>query len=823
MKTLHQCLTLIALLLMFMGATPSDDIVPTLIGNLEKYNAAFAQEKIWVNTDKPYYALGDDIWFKVQVADANIHTPTALSRIVYVELLQPDTKLHRRLMLNLDTVTGTAVADFSLPDSLPAGTYRLRAYTNWMQNFGEEAAFDRPMEVFDPKAASSGAAKTTYTPEAKLQFFPEGGEMIAGFRCRVGFKLTDQFGKGINGSGLVVSNEGVTVARFQAACAGIGAFRFVPEVGKGYTAKLYRPDSTFTEFALPPAKAEGAMLTLSHTDTDTVFKAQISASQSWVAAQREVILLGQSRGKVHFVARGKMDGPLFTVSVPKSRFPEGVVQWTLFDTKGEPLCERLTYNRSNHQFSIRLVPQKTVFKPREQVELEIQVTSPTGQPMATCLSLAVTDAGKVKYDEVGQENIQAYLLLSSEVKGVIEQPGYYFQSPVTKAVHESLDQLLITQGWRRFVWQKIAKGEMPQPKYFIEQSFGLGGTVTLPNGKPMSKGNLTLMVTNQDGLIANSQTDSLGRFFFGGLDYLDTIKTVVQARTDKDRKRLNIKINEPIFPVAPPRTFPFHSFQAEDYLANRRQQTLADLSFKDIADQVLREVEIKDSKIEDKVKEDGRFRIHGQADAVLMAKDNNFGAMAASGNILQALQGRVAGVQVTPDGTGGFNIQIRGPNSLSGGTAPLLLIDGVPMSDLSAANTINPNDVESIEVLKGTSAAIYGVQGANGVIAIYTRRGSDNLSSTLPREGIVNYVALGYYKAREFYSPDYTKTPPKTPKPDMRSTIYWNGQIKTDPLGRAKIVFHTADAPTRYRLVAEGLSLAGLPGATVQYLEIKKE
>jgi uncharacterized protein YfaS (alpha-2-macroglobulin family) len=126
-------------------------------------------------------------------------------------------------------------------------------------------------------------------------------------------------------------------------------------------------------------------------------------------------------------------------------------------------------------------------------------------------------------------------------------------------------------------------------------------------------------------------------------------------------------------------------------------------------------------------------------------------------------------------------------------------------------------------VLKGTSAAIYGVQGANGVIAIYTRRGSDNLSSTLPREGIVNYVALGYYKAREFYSPDYTKTPPKTPKPDMRSTIYWNGQIKTDPLGRAKIVFHTADAPTRYRLVAEGLSLAGLPGATVQYLEIKKE
>jgi hypothetical protein len=676
MKTTQRSLSALALLLVVAGATPTTDIVPVLLANLDKYTHDFAQEKVWLHTDKPYYALGDEIWLKVQVADANAHTPTLLSRIAYVELVRPDQQLHRRLMLDLDTLTGTATADFALPDSLPAGTYRLRAYTNWMRNFGDGAAFDRPLEVFDPRDA---ATQPAYAPQARLEIFPEGGDLVAGVRCRVGFKVADKYGRGLDGGGLVVDDQGVTVARFQSSHRGLGAFRFVPGPGRRYTARLHQPDSSVAEFALPPVKEEGIILTLSHAPTDTAFRLQVLASQALAAAKPEVILLGQSRGKVHFAARGQMDGPLFTVLAPKSRFPEGVVQWTLFNAQGEPLAERLAYHRRGSQLALEVAPAKTVYRPREKVEVEVRATGPGGQPLAAALSLAVTDAGKVKYDEVGTEHIAAYLLLSSEVKGDIEAPGYYFQ-PMTKEVHDALDLLLITQGWRRFAWKELASGKMPALNYFIEQSFGVGGTVNLPNGQPLRRGNLTLMVANQDGLVANTQTDSLGRFFLGGLDYRDTIKLVVQARTEKDRKRLNIKMDERTYPPLGPRSFPAPAFLAAEYLANRRQQTQADLSFNGLADQVLREVEVKGSKPRNGTPDDGRFRLHSQADMVLKDKDLNFGKHGA--NILQILQGRMTGAVVTPNGAGGYNIQM-----IRGGS-PLLLIDGVPQADPAEANRV---------------------------------------------------------------------------------------------------------------------------------------
>ncbi len=174
----------------------------------------------------------------------------------------------------------------------------------------------------------------------------------------------------------------------------------------------------------------------------------------------------------------------------------------------------------------------------------------------------------------------------------------------------------------------------------------------------------------------------------------------------------------------------------------------------------------------------------------------------------------MTGAVVTPNGAGGYNIQM-----IRGGS-PLLLIDGVPQADPAEANMINPNDVESIEILNNSSGLMYGTM--SGVIAIYTKRGAGNSSNNLPREGIINHNLMGYYKAREFYSPDYAQAPPKA-KPDLRSTIYWNGQLKTGPTGRATVTFYTADAPGRYRLVADGLSASGLPGSAIQYIEVKKD
>ena len=119
-------------------------------------------------------------------------------------------------------------------------------------------------------------------------------------------------------------------------------------------------------------------------------------------------------------------------------------------------------------------------------------------------------------------------------------------------------------------------------------------------------------------------------------------------------------------------------------------------------------------------------------------------------NFDQALNGRIAGVVVTTgDGSLGAeaNITIRGNNSLTQSNAPLYIIDGFP-SEGSFATSINPADIESIDVLKDASAtAIYGARGANGVIVINTKRGTEgkptvNFSASFSLSHIANKIDL---------------------------------------------------------------------------------
>jgi len=97
------------------------------------------------------------------------------------------------------------------------------------------------------------------------------------------------------------------------------------------------------------------------------------------------------------------------------------------------------------------------------------------------------------------------------------------------------------------------------------------------------------------------------------------------------------------------------------------------------------------------------------------------------GSFDQTLGGRIAGVNVsssegTPGGT--MNIVIRGNNSLTQDNSPLYVIDGFPVEDAAIASTINPSDIESLDILKDASAtAIYGARGANGVVIITTKKG----------------------------------------------------------------------------------------------------
>ncbi|MES2517739.1 MAG: TonB-dependent receptor plug domain-containing protein, partial [Bacteroidota bacterium] len=185
---------------------------------------------------------------------------------------------------------------------------------------------------------------------------------------------------------------------------------------------------------------------------------------------------------------------------------------------------------------------------------------------------------------------------------------------------------------------------------------------------------------------------------------------------------------------------------------------------------------------------------------------------AGATNVFQMIQGRVAGVQVSPNGQGSYSVLIRGITSMTGSNEPLYLLDGMAV-DADALSSITPCDVDKIDILKGAEAAIFGSRGSTGVISILTKRGGGNYDySKDPVMGISLQKRLGYAVAREFYAPKYDVAIPDHARPDFRSTLHWQPNIRTDATGKASITYWNTDASSDIRIIVEGVSTQGNVG-----------
>jgi TonB-dependent SusC/RagA subfamily outer membrane receptor len=503
---------------------------------------------------------------------------------------------------------------------------------------------------------------------------------------------------------------------------------------------------------------------------------------------------GLIRGLVYCSARGKALRENLVFTIPKTKLPSGIIHFTLFDaTTGEPLQERLVFHQATDRLQLEIKSDKARYKARELVQLDISATTPEGQPVAANLSLAVTDG--LLQPETNAQNLVNYLLLSSDLQGPVEQPEYYFKGTEASTV-QALDNLMLTQGWRRFVWKDVLAENHSPYKFYPEQHLSISGQINrLLTNKPLANAEVLLYTTGRSGYILQAKTNEAGRFRVEGLVFDSVASLFVQAKNEKGKLNTTVLLDAA---TAPPLRFLSPqgavgpSPLSEEYLQRmRNQQKLADAYIFKKGGRVLKEVQVTAQK----PVEPAQQRLYGTADNVIRMTDQ----MASYSNILQVLQGRVAGLQVN-----GNSVSIRG-----GGT-PLFLLDEIPV-DLDMILAIPPMDVETIEVLKGASAAIYGSRGGNGVVAVFTRRGT--VSTGRPQTGTTTAKLMGYYKTREFYSPGYEMAREEHALPDLRSTLYWNPEVKTDSNGKASIRFYNADQVQSLRVSLEGISPGGLPGS----------
>ena len=789
--------------------TPPDDspfrrIVKSLLG----FYATTLPEKAYLHLDRPAYSSGETVWFKAYLAEADSHRPDTLSKILYVELVSPQRRVVAQRTLRLQA--GVAPGDLALPDTLPAGTYQLRAYTNWMRNAGPAFFFSRPLAVLDARGTLPVASSPTAKPD--LQFFPEGGNLITGIESEVGFRAVDAQGHGVLVQGAVLDSQGREVARFQSRHLGMGTLQLTPAAGQSYRAVVTWPGGLRAEYVLPASLPTGYALRVSETEMDFLVTIRrqplLGASPAGPA-----MLLAQVRGQASFaVAVPGAGATPVAVRLPKAKFRPGLVHLTLFDEQGTAECERLVFVPNPPGVRLQLTPDKPAYAPREAVHVRLTATDAAGQPVAGQFSVAVAAAGLATADG---PTIASHLLLSSDLAGPVEAPGYYFREPQTPEIRRALNDLLLTQGWRRFVWKELLANPLAGPQFLPEQALTVSGQVMTTARQPAVRtvAYLQISPTRQ----AEMQTTTSGHFRFRGLDGLDTAQVMVRAQPLKGERELLIRAlaPPPIGALLPDALLmsPAQPAALAAYVRASQQQRTAEKSLPH-ATIVLSNVQVRGTRAKT---DDGIARPYSLGSAKVL----QVGGLAKNGNnqtVAGYLQGRLAGVTVS-----GGHVNIRNVMSMGKASAntdflveALYLIDGniVTASDFAEFPI---SDTESIDVLTQNAAGLFGIQGAGGVIAVhsrkkglvYERNPQDGFMAA--RTGLLSMQVPGYYRAREFYAPRYETAAPAAAPDPRHTTLYWAPMVQTDAAGQARLSFYTSDAVGRFSIVGEGLGTQGLP------------
>lgn len=885
-------LVLVAVLL--LRFTYTDAQLDKLLAGLEKYTTTYPQEKVHLQFDKPYYSVGEDIWFKAYVVNAEKNALTPESKILYIDLLDERDSVVQTKVFPLEN--GMTDANIPLTDSLyNSGNYHLYAYTKWMSNFSSDYYFKKTIplvnarhgaisgsltykavnsaggkqlnadiiyanekgqayiggdvnyilrangkEIMKGKAATDVSGRINITgllkPEFKsapivistdlitrdkhvitqsfvikplalsadLQFFPEGGTLVNNIRTKIGFKAVKPDGIGEAVSGYITDNNNERVAEFRSQHAGMGVFALMPQAGKTYTAAVTHEDGTESRYQLPVAANNGYVLSVNQVGRDSL-SVRVSASPG-LANGREAALLAQTNGVVQFVAICKLDGQPSVSMVSTKKFPTGISQFTLFTPDQVPVAERLVFVEHNNRLDADIITDKQTYQTRGKVNMKIKVSDVYNEPVVGSFSVAVTDASKVKVQEDDEVSILSNLLLTSDIKGYVEQPNYYFNTANADRL-KHLDQLLLTQGWRRFNWADIQAEKYPEAKYKPEQGLTVTGSIKTFGNKPVSKGKVMLFAATDNGpLMIDTVADEQGHFVFEGLDFADSAKLVVRASNAKDRSTVKITIDKrpridfkPTYVVAND----VKGFNLTEYQkttgAQFEELTKMGLMKNAIA---LKEVKIKAKRdyIAEKMIPHSANLDPGHADIVL--KSDKF---PPGKRFLDAFYG-LNSVTVK-----GGALWLDHSGSLLGSKPMLIILDGasiLPSLVPVVLSSLPAGDVLGVELLtKGTSAAIYGNDGAGGVAVITTRRG-DEKQDYVPELNVGHYTPIGYAATKSFYAPVYDG-PNQSTAADLRSTIHWAPNVVTNEKGEADLSYFNADGAGTYKVTLEGMDLKG--------------
>jgi hypothetical protein len=794
----------------------------------------YPQEKIHLHTDRNYYVPGEKIWFKAYVIDAHTHLYPTQSQYVYVELISPVETLVERVMIrpNDDIFYG----HLPLSKNIPEGDYTLRAYTRYMENLGDDYFFKKNIRIGNlaKERENRGNGRRSRNRESRddfdVSFFPEGGNLLEGVYCKIAFKAINKNGYPETVTGKLVDEAGIEITSVNTYYAGMGVFVYSPVLEKKYYLKCENRNGLEKQFELPQPHSQAYALTASLNNKKLI----IGVQHSIHALEPPVYLLAHCRGKVLYFSEYDQQKKFLTFA--EYQFPAGVIQFILFDGQMNPLSERVVFCKNYDEAKLAFHTDKALYEKREKVTTTLKLLSPEstalspsplGRAGVGLLSVAITDDKDIAVDS--STTIFSSLLLSSELRGYIENPAYYLQDDI------ALDYLMMTHGWRRYNIPEVVKGYLEYPKIPYQTAQQITGQVTsLLNSKPIPDSEITLMA--RGGGFGIVSTDKQGLFTFQDLEFPDSTSYMIQALDKKGSSKVKLSLDKEKFPqlsYAP--QSPFSEIPVIE--PDKKEETVIEA-----------EVKVKPAnadafieKAEQRAKYDENMRIYQLDEVEITAQRivkeprlqvfplNEHSDVTIGRDVIEKKRRyqvadylrSVPGVRLLrKESWRGYHVRIRGAID-----DPLVIIDGIPVfcTDCDPLETVPIDAIESIDVfMSAESISLFGSRGANGAISITTKRGENKMVSPKEEFNYVVYTPLGYQKPAEFYSPKYeTLETKRSVIPDYRTTIFWKPDIVISDENEASFQFYTSDFPTTYSVVIEGITTDGRIVRQVEKIQVE--
>ncbi len=751
----------------------------------------YPQEKIHLHYDKLYYNPGETIWFKAYIAEKS--NPSNISKTMYAELLDgKGTVLQRKTM---PVFQGGAASFFDL-DTVYRPKVFIRAYTSWMLNFDSSLMYIKAITLINPKTE---AAKKTQ-PVYSLTVFPEGGNAIENMNCRVAFKATDEEGIPVAVSGTVTDTKNKTVTNFTTAHDGMGVFAYVPMPDEQYKVNWKSPDGVLHQTILPVAKKTGIALRVEQSNGEISYT--ISRPENAEDAFKQFTVFAQMNQQTVYGAKIKlMQKTQVTAPIVADSLPDGIMVLTVFNGDNIPVAERLVFvNNNSYYFNTDLHAVQKNLAPHAKNVFQVDV----GAGLLSNMSIAVTDAG-LEAETKNKESIFSELLLTTDLKGYVYNPAYYF-SGEADSVKQHMDLVMMTNGWRRYKWEDMMANKWPAIKYQPDNYISLQGYVYGLSPTQLKDKSLTAIFKTgrSGGTFLSIPLDKTGRFNVDGMYFFDTARIYYQINNDKDKRltsAASFSFNNGFekSPSAAYKLLEAQYFNLHPDIAtlqkNAKQSALFLSSIAMEKTKTLEAVVVKGKQksIAEKLDEQyatGLFS-GGQA-RVFALEDDPFAQSAIS--ILDYLHSKVPGLQITT-GAGGSSATRRG-------SAVALFLNEL-QSDADMVQNTPMSDVAMIKVFDPPFIGATG-GGPGGAIAVYTKKGASNAAV----KGLNEVTVQGYSAYKEFYMPNYDNT--AATGGDYRSTLYWNPFILMDNKTRRVTipVFNSSNCK-KMKVVIEGINELG--------------